>query len=180
DISSRIIGTLSTAERLRVVARSTAFRYRERDLDAAAVGRELSVRAVLTGRVAQHGDSFSISAELVETQTGWRLWGEQFDRSAAGVITIEKDIAQGIARKLRLHWNGNHESKPDTAGREAYRDYLKGRYFYNKLTEDGLRKSVAYFEAALAGDPNCALARAGLADAYCLFAFLEIMPSSEA
>jgi TolB-like protein/Tfp pilus assembly protein PilF len=179
-IADRIIGTLSTAERLRVVASNTTLRYRERDMDAAAFGRELNVRTVLAGRVARHGDSFSISVELVETRSGWRLWGEQFDRSAAGAITIEKDIAQGIARKLRLQWNGHQESKPDTGNREAYRDYLKGRYFYNKLTEDGLRKSVAYFEAALAADPNFALGHAGLADAYCLFAFLEIMPSKEA
>jgi TolB-like protein len=180
DIADRIVGTLSTAERLRVVARSATLRYRDRDMDAAAFGRDLNVRAVLAGRVVRHGDSFSISVELVETRTGWRLWGEQFDRSAAGVIAIEKDIVQGIARKLRLHWNGKPASKPDTVGREAYRDYLKGRYFYNKLTEDGLRKSVAYFDSALSADPKSALAHAGLADAYCLFAFLEIMPSSEA
>jgi TolB-like protein/Tfp pilus assembly protein PilF len=178
-IAERIIGTLSTAKSLRIVSRSTAFRYRERDVDAAAVGKELNVRAVLAGRVARHGDSFSVSAELVETRTGLRLWGEQYDRSAAGLASIERDIARDIARKLRLHWNGKQHGNAE-ADREAYRDYLKGRYFYNKMTEDALRKSVAYFEAALAAEPDYALAHAGLADTYCLFAFLDIMPSSEA
>jgi len=182
-IAERIIMTLSTVGRLRIVARSTAFRYRGCDLDAAAIGKDLNVRAVLTGRVAQRDSTLSIFTELMDVNTGWRLWGEQYDAPAAGFIAIEKEIARSIAAKLRLRLNGRQESRlatPDTHNFEAYLDYLKGRYFHSKMTEESLRMSVAYFEAALAEDPNYALAYTGLADTYGLFAFLDIMPASEA
>src|SRR5260370_13109971 len=95
-IAERIIMTLSTVDRLRIVARSTALRYRGRDLDAAAMGKDLNVRAVLTGRVDQRGSMLSIFTELMDVNTGWRLWGEQYDAPAAGFVTIEKEIARTI------------------------------------------------------------------------------------
>ncbi|HXR24768.1 MAG TPA: winged helix-turn-helix domain-containing protein, partial [Candidatus Binataceae bacterium] len=136
-IAERIIMTLSTVGRLRIVARSTAFRYRGCDLDAAAIGKDLNVRAVLTGRVAQRDSTLSIFTELMDVNTGWRLWGEQYDAPAAGFIAIEKEIARSIAAKLRLRLNGRQESRlatPDTHNFEAYLDYLKGRYFHSKMT----------------------------------------------
>lgn len=182
-IAERIIMTLSAVDRLRIVARSTAFRYRGRDLDAAAIGKDLNVRAVLTGRVDQRGPTLTIFTELMDVNTGWRLWGEQYDAPAAGFVAIEKEIARNIAAKLRLRLDGRQESRiatPDTRNFEAYLDYLKGRYFHCKMTEEALRMSVAYFEAALAQDPDYALAYTGLADTYALSAFLDIMPASEA
>jgi TolB-like protein/Flp pilus assembly protein TadD len=182
-IAERIIMTLSAVDRLRIVPRSTAFRYRGRDLDAAAIGKDLNVRAILTGRVASNGSTMSVFTELMDVNTGWRLWGEQYDAPAAGFIAIEKEIARNIASKLRLRLDARQESRiatPDTHNFEAYLDYLKGRYFHSKMTEEALRMSVAYFEAALAEDPNYALAYTGLADTYGLFAFLDIMSAGEA
>src|SRR5579872_371910 len=180
QIAEEIIGLLSTAHQLHTVARSTAFRYREPNVDAAAVGRELNVRTVLTGRVGQRGDSLDVSVEMVEASTGWRLWGEQYDHPAASVASLGHHIARDVARKRNLQLHDKPRPVPAAGDREAYRDYLKGRYFYNKLTEDALRKSVAYYESALGSDPHYALAHSGLADAYCLFAFLDAMPSRDA
>lgn len=182
-VAERILVTLSGIDRLRIVARSTAFRYRGPDLDARVAGKELNVRAVLTGRVAQNDSTLSIFAELMDVQTGWRLWGEQYDGPASNFASIEKDIAKTIAEKLRLRLDGRQASRvttPETRNFEAYLNYLKGRYFHGKLTEEAVRMSVAYFKAALSEDPNYALAYAGLADTYSLSAFLDLMPAREA
>src|SRR5579884_3503374 len=182
-IPERIIVTLSAVDDLRIIARSTAFRYRGPDVDPAAIGKELNVRAVLTGRVSLRASGLSVSAELMDVTTGWRLWGEEYDRPLADIASIEKDLATKIAAKLSLRLNRQQKNRiaaPDTSNFEAYLDYLKGRFFCDKMTEDALRKSVAYFESAIAGDSNYAPAYAGLADTYCLFALLDIMPAKEA
>lgn len=182
-IAERIILTLSGIDRLRIVARGTAFRYRGRDVDVRVIGKDLNVRAVLAGRVALRGSTLSIFAELIDVQTGWRLWGEEYDGPASGFASIEKDIARTIAEKLRLRLDGPQRNRvliPETRNFEAYLNYLKGRYFHTKLTEEALRMSIAYFQAALTEDPNYALAHAGLADTYGLSAFLDIMPAREA
>ncbi len=181
-IAESIICTLSAVRNLRIIARSTAFRFRGHDIEPHRIGKTLRVRAVLSGGVEVHGDQVAIVAELVDVNTGSRLWGERYAGRRAEVPSIEKDISTGVLKRLGSqdgYWNSS-KIRTYTGSFEAYQNYLKGRYFHNKMTEADLHKSIAYFEAALAEDPLYALAYTGLADTYCLFAFMSIIPSREA
>lgn len=168
-LTESIINNLSQVPNLRVMARSTVFRYKARDVDPLVIGRELGVRALLTGRVAQRGDSLSVQAELVDAATGAQLWGERYDRKVADALTVQQDISLVIANRLRLRLTGSDQQrlvKIYTENPEAYQLYLQGRFHWNKRSPEGLRKAVEYFKQAIALDPNYALAYAGLADAY--------------
>ena len=182
-IAEDIIASLSTFGRLRIIARTTAFRFRVPDHDPVTVGNLLKVQAVLAGRIDGRGGSLRIAAELVESRTARRLWGNQFHCPAAGIFAVQREISAEVLKALIRSVGdvpGKLLTKPDPASFEAYQDYLKGRYFYNRMTEEDLHKSVAYFEAALAQDPRYVLAYAGLADTYSLFAFLGLLPAVEA
>ncbi len=170
-ITESLINTLSQLPKLRVTARSTAFRYKGREVDPQKVGRELNVRAVLTGKVTQRGDTLTIQADLVDVARGSQLWGERYSRKIADLLPVQEEIAREISAKLRLRLSGEEEkrlARRYTEDTEAYQLYLKGRYFWNKRTEDALNKAVEYFEQAIERDPNYAVAYAGLADSYCL------------
>ncbi len=182
-IAESVIGLLSHLDGVRVIARTTAFRFRTPDVDVQEVGRRLNVRAVVTGRVEVSETGVLIAAELVDVENGLRLWGQQYEQGPSEVSTVPKNIAAAISRTLRPA-AGKSSGAPahDLSGRdfEAYEDYLKGRFFQHKRSEEDLRKSVAHFEAVLQRDPNHALAYTGLADTYNLFAFLGILPPGEA
>jgi TolB-like protein/DNA-binding winged helix-turn-helix (wHTH) protein len=167
-ISESIIDSISQLPNLRVMAWSTVSRYKGKS-DPIAVGRDLGVRAVLTGQIVQRDDQLVIQTELVDLKSGTQLWGEQYDRKASDIIPLQEDIARQISEKLRLRISGEDEKKLEkryTADPEAYRLYLKGRYFWNKRSEDGMHKAIAYFQQAIDRDPTYALAYAGLADSY--------------
>jgi serine/threonine-protein kinase len=168
-LTESIISSLSKLPGLRVMSRSTVFRYRGRSDEAQAVGRELKVGAVLTGRVHQRNETLVISAELVDVEKGWQLWGDQYRRKAADIFTIEEDIAREISEKLRLKLtpeNKNLLAKRYTENVAAYHLYLKGRFYWGKRTADGLQRGIQYFREAIEGDPTYALAYAGLAEGY--------------
>jgi serine/threonine protein kinase/Tfp pilus assembly protein PilF len=168
-ITESIINLLSQIPRLRVMARSTAFRYKGRDGDAQEVGRALKVRAVLTGQLFQRDNRLIIKMELVDVKDGSQLWGEHYNRELSDILSIEKAIAQEIANTLRLRLTGEHKrrlSRPRTENAEAYRCYLQGRHHWNKRTAEGLKKSIKLFEQAIDIDPTYALAYTGVADAY--------------
>jgi serine/threonine-protein kinase len=169
-LTESLISNLSQNPRLRVMARSTVFRYKGRpSTDALDIGRELGVRAALSGRLLQRGDSMIIKLELVDTNDGSHLWGEQYNRKLADLINVEDEIAHDITEKLRLRLTGALKKQPAkryTENTEAYQLYLKGRYHWNKRTEEGIRRSIEYFEQAIEHDPAYAIAYAGLADAY--------------
>ncbi len=134
-----------------------------------AAGKELGVRAVLTGRIMQRGDSLTISTELLDVRDNKQLWGEQYERKVSDLMSLQRDIAGQIANNLRLKISGeehNRMMKHYTENPEAYQLYLKGRYFWSKFTEDGLKKSIEYFDQAIGKDPNYAQAYAGIAVAY--------------
>ena len=187
-ITESIINHVSRLSGVRVMARSTVFRYKDKTLDPRAVGRKLNVDAVLLGRVQQRGDALVVGAELVDVTNGWRLWGEQYNRKMADIFSVEDDISREISEKLRLRLSetgGGELAKRYTQSTEAYQDYLKGRYHLNRLTEDGLRKAIEYFERAIERDPNYALAYTGLADSYGLLGFMglaraaDVMPKAK-
>jgi tetratricopeptide (TPR) repeat protein len=156
------------------MARSTVFRYKDATADPVAIGRELNVRAVLTGRVLQHGDDFKISTELVDARDGSRLWGNTYQRPFQQIFGVQEEIASEISDNLRLQLTPREKrrlTKRPTENREAYQLYLKGRFFWNKRTEEGLRKSIEYFRQAVDIDPTYSLAYSGLAEAYMPLAF---------
>jgi len=173
-ITESIIGNLSHLPTLRVMARSTVFRYKGQLADPQKVGNELNVRTVLTGRVVQRGDSLTIGTELVDVANGWRLWGEQYRGKLADLLAVQEEIADEISKTLRLSLTGEERkrlSKRPTRDAQAYQDYLRGRFYWNKRTADGVKKSIEYFEKAIEKDPGYPRAYAGLADSYNILGF---------
>ena len=170
-IAESIISSLSQLPRLRVMARSTVFRYKGQEIDPRKVGRDLQVDAVLTGNLIQRGETLIINMELVKVADGSQLWGEQYQRKFSDVLAVQAEIAKQISEKLRLKLTGEEQqrlTKDYTENAEAYQLYLKGRYYLNRRTPEGLKKGIEYFQQATDKDPNYALAYAGMADSYSL------------
>jgi len=181
-ITENLINSLTQLRGLRVMARSTVFRYKGKEADAQKIGRELQVRAVLTGRLLQHGDTLILRTELVDVEKGTQLWGAQYDRKLADVLAVQEDIAQEILQNLRLRLTGEDQkrlAKNYAVNSEAYQDYLKGRYWWNKGTEEGFNKGVEYFQQAIAKDPTYAPAYSGLANCYSSLASAGLISSKE-
>src|SRR5438094_5411863 len=181
-ITESIINALSQLPRLRVVARSTVFRYKGSEVDPQEVGQQLGARAVLTGRVRQVGDGLVIAAELIDVTIYAHLWGERCKRELSGVFDLQDKIAEEISERLRLKLTGHEKKrlgKRYTANAAAYQLYLRGRYFWYKRTEEALRKSIEYFNQAIAEDPSYAAAYAGISDSYTLLALRGIIAPRE-
>ena len=181
-ISETLINSLSRVQKLRVVAGSTAFRYKGKEIDPQAVGRDLNVRAVLMGRVRQTGDTLNIQVDLIDTRTGAQLWGEEYDRKVSDVLAVKQDIAREVTEKLRLRLTGEQQKEMtnrDATNTEAYQFYLKGRYYWNKRTAEGINKAIEQFQRAVDKDPNYALAYVGLADCYLILEQYVGAPASE-
>ena len=168
-ITESIINSLSQLPSLRVMARTTMFRYKGKEVDPQIVGRDLQVDAVLTGRVLQQNNTLVIQADLMNVSDGSQLWGEHYTRKLDDVFAIQDEIAKQITDRLRLRLTGEEQklvTKHPTENTEAYDLYLKGRYFWGKGTEDGFKKSIEYYQQATALDPNYALAYVGIASSY--------------
>jgi len=168
-ITEGIIDKLSGLPNLKVISRTSAFRYKQREIDPQKVAKELGVEALVTGRVVQRGDDLSVSAELVDAHEDKQLWGEQYRRKMADATSVQQEIASAISGNLRLRLTNEDKTrlaKSSTTNPETYQLYLKGRYHANQATAEGLKKSIQYFEQAISIDPGYALAYAGLADSY--------------
>jgi serine/threonine protein kinase/tetratricopeptide (TPR) repeat protein len=168
-LTESLISTLSQLPDLKVMARSTVFRFKNNQDDLRQIGQTLQVNAVLTGRITQHGDELSIHADLVSAADGSEIWGEQYVRKLADITQVQGDIARDISNSLRIHLSGNERQRLGRAGTtnpEAYRLYLEGRQLWYGRTPAGLEKSIELFHQAIAADPNYALAYSGLADTY--------------
>ncbi len=182
-ISETLISNLSQIGNLRVVARSTAFRYRGKDIDLQKAGKDLHVRAVVSGRLLQRGNTLIVRAELMDVATGAQLWGGQYHRESEDVFALQDDLSREISEKLQLELSGNEKqrlTKRYTEDSEAYRLYLKGRYHWNKRSPEGLQKAVEYFRQALDQDPAYSLAYVGLADTYAYLSFFNLVAPCEA
>jgi len=176
-ITESLINSLSQLPHLKVMSRDSAFMYKGKDTDAGTVGRQLGVRAVLKGHVMQRGDDLEISAELVDARDDTHIWGQQYSRKATDIFALQGDLAKDMTSMLRMRLTGGDEkrmAKNYTANPEAYQDYLKGRYWLNKANTEGFRKSIEYFQQAIAKDPGYAQAYAGLADSYLFGTFFGL------
>jgi len=182
-ITESLINSLSQLPHLKVMSRDSAFMYKGKDTDARTVGQTLGVRAVLKGRVMQRSDDLEISAELVDARDDSHIWGQQYSRKASDIFALQGDLAKEMTSMLRMRLTGEAEKqmmKSYTANPEAYQDYLKGRYWWNKTTEDGEKKGIEYFQKAIDIDPTYALAFSGLADCYSDLAYRGFLAPKEA
>jgi eukaryotic-like serine/threonine-protein kinase len=168
-ITEGVIDKLSGLPNLKVISRTSAFRYKRRDIEPQKVAKELGVVALVTGRVVQRGDDVTVSAELVDTREDKQLWGEQYSRKMADTASVQQEIATAISGNLRVRLTSEEKTrlaKSSTTNPEAYQLYLKGRYHSNQATAAELKKSIDYFQQAIEKDRSYALAYAGMADAY--------------
>jgi eukaryotic-like serine/threonine-protein kinase len=168
-ITEGIIDRLSGLPNVKVISRTSAFRYKRRDVEPQKVAKELGVEALVTGRVIQRGDDLAVSAELVDAREDKQLWGEQYSRKLADIASVQREIANAVSGKLGGGLTSDDKTrlnKPTATNSEAYQLYLKGRYHANQGTAAGLKKSIDYFQQATEKDPGYALAYAGLADSY--------------
>jgi serine/threonine protein kinase/tetratricopeptide (TPR) repeat protein len=168
-LTESLIGTLSQLPDVKVMARSTVFRFKNSDDDPQKIGKDLNVGTVLMGRVTQHGDTVAVQADLVSTADGSEMWGEHYERKMADVTQVQSDITRDVAKKLHVNATGSAEAKIGSAGTtnpDAYRFYLEAQQQLYGRTKPGILKSVDLFRQAVAADPNYALAWAGLANSY--------------
>jgi TolB-like protein/DNA-binding winged helix-turn-helix (wHTH) protein/Flp pilus assembly protein TadD len=168
-ITESLINRLSRLPHLKVIARASVFRYKGKHPDLASVANELGVRAVVSGRVSQRADGFSVAVELMDARENKQLWGATYDRRSSDLVAAHEEIAAEVAEKLRLELTPSERkllAKRDTADPEAYRLYLLGRYLSNERTEAAMRKAIEYFQEAIARDPRYGLAYSGLADVH--------------
>jgi len=180
-ITESLINRLTRLPGLRVASRSSAFRFKGPDIDLQEAGRALNVRAVITGRVGQRGDTLVVGAELVDLATDSQIWGDQYNRKMSDILAIQNEIARAIADRLQVKLTGEQEDelvRRPTDNTAAYQLYLKGRHQWNKRTSEGVRKGLEYFQQAIEEDPGFALAHAGVADSYAVGGgnFLDLPP----
>jgi len=168
-ITESLINSLSQLPRLRVMSRDSVFMYKGKDADAETVGRELGVRAVFKGRVMQRGDTLDVSAELIDARDNSHIWGQQYSRSSADIFALQNELAKEITTMLRMSLTGDDErrmARRYTANSDAYQDYMRGRYWWNRRNPDSASRSIEYYQRAIQKDPSYALAYSGLADSY--------------
>jgi TolB-like protein/DNA-binding winged helix-turn-helix (wHTH) protein/Flp pilus assembly protein TadD len=181
-ITESLINSLSQLPHLKVMSRDSAFRYKGKETDAQTVGRDLGVRAVFEGRVTQHGDSLTIAAELIDDRDKSHIWGQQYIRKPSDIFGLQEEIAREMTTALRLRLTDEEQKRlvrSYTPNAEAYQDYLRGRYFWQK-TGLGLNKGAEYFQQAIAKDPRYAQAYDGLADCYLLLSAFGYSSPKEA
>jgi eukaryotic-like serine/threonine-protein kinase len=168
-VTESINNSLARLPSLKVTPHSVALHYKGKATDMQKVGDELGVQTVLTGDVRQRGDDLTINVELDDIRNGKQLWGEQYNRKVADLLAVQSDIAREVSQRLRSQLSAEDEqklTKGSTDNPEAYRLYLKGKYYTNKLTKEGFDTGIDYFNQAIAVDPNYALAYSGLAFNY--------------
>jgi TolB-like protein/Flp pilus assembly protein TadD len=171
-LTEELIDSFARVPGLHVVARTSAFQYKDKTQDVRKIGRELNVRSVLEGSVRKSGNQVRITAQLVNTADGYHIWSSSFDREFKDTLAIQREISQAIVNALNAQysvavgWDKSNINRVVTSNPAAYEDYLKGRYFWHKVTADNMKTAIGYFQQAVAKDPNFALAYEGLARCY--------------
>jgi serine/threonine-protein kinase len=167
-MTEEIINALAKLPGVQVASRTSSFAFKGKEVDVRQIGEKLKVSSVLEGSVRKVGNRIRITAQLVNVENGFHLWSETYDRQLEDVFAIQDEISRAIveALKLRLGGDAEHLVVP-TQSLEAYNLYLKGRFFFNKFTEPGLRKALELFQLALLQDSGFARANAGISDVWC-------------
>ena len=181
-ITETAINSLSQLPNMKVLARGTVFTYKGKDDDPRKVGQDLNVDAVVTGNIQQQGKTLVIQANLVDTKDGVQIWGERYSRGFEDLLTVQAEISNEISRNLRLTLTGKQQEqlkKVYTHNTEAYQLYLKGRYYWNMRTREGMNRAIESFQKAIEKDPEYALAYSGLSDSYAILSNWGFLPPGE-
>jgi len=178
-ITESIINNLSQLSGLRVMSRSSAFRFKNNQTDTKNIGSQLGVESLVTGDIKQLGDKFIINVRLIDASDDSQIWGNQYVKTSADIIAAQEEIAEAVAQNLRLKLT-RQTGKNYTENAKAYELYLRGRYHYFKITDPEIRRSIDFYQQAIDVDPNYALAYAGIADAYRTLSLTGTVPSGEA
>ncbi len=181
-ITEDLITKLATVGQLKVISRSSVMRYKGTEKNSREIGKELDVETILEGSIQREGDNVRVNVQLVKAQDGSNLWGETYDRKLESIFTIQDEISKAIVNALRIELVAGQEYmlvKRYTQNPDAFNLYTEGRFYWNKRTEVGLRRSIELFQEAIAKDPNFALAYAGIADAYGVLGGLGFAPPKE-
>jgi DNA-binding winged helix-turn-helix (wHTH) protein/TolB-like protein/Flp pilus assembly protein TadD len=182
-IVDAVIARLSNVKRITVRPTSAVLKYAASEQDPLAAGRELAVDAVLNGSVQKAGDRIRVVVQLVNVREGSALWGETFDEKFADIFTVQDRISEHVANALTLSLSKAERerlTRAETNSPEAYQLYLKGRYYWNKRTQETVKRAIDYFQQAIDRDPNYALAYAGIADSYIILGVYSALPAREA
>jgi len=178
-----IITKLTKIQELKVISRTSVMRYKKTDKDIKEIGQELGVASILEGSIQKAGNDIRVNAQLINVDDGFHLWAETYDRELKNVFKIQSDLAENITSALKAKLSTEEkrglEKKP-TEDIEAYNIYLKARNFWNMRTEEGLQKSLEYFQKAIEKDPTYALAYSGIADYFNLIGYYDLLPSKDA
>ena len=181
-ITQSLIYSLGQLDKLHVAPVSSVQRYKGQTPDPLQLGQDMRVGAVLTGRVAARGDELVVGTELVDTQSGWQIWGRQYTRKASDLVSIHEEIAREITEGLRLSLTRDEKKrleKSTTTDPLAYQLYLKGRFCFNSKDENGLQQALRNFTLAVRKDPRFAAAHAGVAEAYAWLGFFGVLPPQD-
>jgi serine/threonine-protein kinase len=182
-ISESIINALTNIKNLQVVARTSAFSFKGKEQDVRDIGKRLNVNTVLEGSVQKADNRIRITAQLINVEDGYHLWSERFDGELKDIFDIQDEISLALVEKLKPKLLRGVEArlvKRHTDSLEAYNLYLKGLYFWNKRTGEGMKKGMEYFKQAIENDPTYALAYVGLADCYSALGFWGFLPAKDA
>lgn len=181
-ISESLINSLSQLSGVKVIARSSSFKYKSKDADPQEVAKALGVKAILTGRVSQHGENLLIAVELVDARDRTQVWGEQYNQKATDLLAVQAEISRQIAERLRLKLTKAEQqqlAKRETPNQEAYELLLKGRFYFDKGGTEHQKKAIDYYHQAIAIDPNYALAYSYLSINYQLLINNSILDPKE-
>jgi TolB-like protein len=181
-ITDNVINNLSRISKLRVMSRSAVFRYRTKEIDPQQAGRNLGAEVVLVGKINSRPSHHVIDVELVNTSTGWQLWGESFDSEKKDLLEIQEAITRQIVTSLKVKLSGDEEKRITaryTENAEAYQSYLEGRHHWSRYTRSGIERAIGYFRRAIELDANYALAYAGIIDCYLRLATNYLPPEDD-
>jgi len=182
-MTDQLITNLAQISALKVISRTSAMRYKGTKKSLPEIARELHVDAVVEGAVMWVGGRVRISAQLIEAPTDYHLWAASYERDLRDVLSMQEEVTRAIASEIRVNLSAQEQARLASTrpiDPEAYRLYLKGRYYWNKRSLEGFQKAIEYFQQATAKDPAYALAYVGLADTYTYFSFFDVVPPREA
>ena len=184
-VTDALIGDLAQIGALRVISRTSAMHYKGTNKSLPEIAKELNVDAVVEGTVQRSGERVHVRAQLIHAASDSHLWAADYDRDSRDILDLQSEVARAIASEVRIKITPAEQRllvPKRTVARAAIDNYLQGRYFWNRRTEQDIRKAIGYFEAAISADPNYAQAYAGLADSYNQLGtvMIGVMPPSEA
>jgi len=182
-MTDALIGRLSGIEHLKVISMTSVLRYKTPDRDLKKIGRDLRVNTILEGSIQREDSRIRVSSQLINVEDDAHIWSDTYDRELASVFAIQDDISRAIVDAMKIKLIGKDTkaiTRRSTENLEAYDFYMRGRFLWNKRTEDGLRKAIEYFEQAIALDSNYALAYSGLSDSWAIISGYSDITRAEA